>query len=422
MPAMRVELINIGTELLLGFVVNTHAAYLGQKLSAIGATLGRQVCVNDAAVELEDCLREALHRSDLVITSGGLGPTSDDITRNIVARHLGLRMDFDEVAMERIGARYRRRGTRMPESVRVQAMVPRGATVFYNDHGTAPGLAIPTRKPGNCRWLVLLPGPPRELRPMFETQVMPLLLREYQATLPIVDCRVLRVVGLGESVVAERVEPLLRELREVEIGYCARMGEVELRLIVRGREGARVRQVAERAEGIARKKLGQAIFGVGDVTLEQVVVGLLREKQQWLATAESCTGGCLANRITMVPGSSEIFREGWVVYSDRAKAKRLGVPRRLIEKHGAVSGQVAKAMAEGALRIAGVDYALAVTGIAGPTGGTTDKPVGTVHIAFASKRRTHAEKFCFQLDRETFKFITSQTALDMLRLRLLRES
>ncbi|MBI4025477.1 MAG: competence/damage-inducible protein A [Verrucomicrobia bacterium] len=420
---------NIGTELLMGFVVNTHAAYLGRKLNAMGATLARQVCVNDTPADIVASLREALERANLVITTGGLGPTSDDITLRLVVETLGLKTHLDERALKNICERFRRRGLEMPDSVKGQAVVPDIATVLYNEHGTAPGLAIPvSRADGDgaarcpthaCQWLVMLPGPPRELCPMFETQVMPLLQREFQSQLPALDCRVFKIVGLGESAVADLVEPVLKDIEGLEIGYCARSGEVDLRLAARGRDAAAVRRRCDQAEARSRKILGDAIFGTGDISLEQTVVELLRRKRKIVTTAESCTGGSLANRLTLVSGSSEAFRGGWVTYSNDEKTKMLDVAARLIEEHGAVSEPVARAMAEGALRKSTADYAIATTGIAGPTGGTEAKPVGTVFIALASSTQTRVESFRFQLDRETFKFIVTQTALNMLRKELL---
>ncbi len=426
---MRVLLLNIGTELLMGFVVNTHAAYLGQSLNGIGGTLVKQVCVNDTPEDIRQALREAFGQSDLVITTGGLGPTSDDITLRLVVEIFGLKTHVDERALENIRSRFRRRNIEMPESVKAQAIVPDIATVLYNAHGTAPGLAIPLQPvggvadldghKGSAQWIILLPGPPRELHPMFEQQVLPILKKEYAGLLPILDCRVFKIAGMGESTVEQRVEPPLKGLKNLEIGYCARTGEVDLRLVVRGTNAAEVKRIADDAEARARKELGDAIFGTGDVSLEQVVVGLLLQKKKHVATAESCTGGFLAHRITLVSGSSEVFRQGWVTYSNEAKTAMLGVPEKLIAEHGAVSEPVARAMAEGALQKSGADYALAVTGIAGPTGGTPEKPVGTVFIALATRKDCRVEQHLFAYDRETFKFVTVQTALNMLRMELL---
>jgi nicotinamide-nucleotide amidase len=413
---MRVELLNIGTELLMGFVVNTHASWLGRRLNAIGATLVRQACVTDHGADIRGALGEAMARAELVVTTGGLGPTSDDVTRAVVVEMLGLGTRVDEQVLGNIRERFRKRGMPMPESTKAQAVVPVTATVLRNAHGTAPGLAIPVEGRGPCRMVVMLPGPPRELHPMFEGQALPLLRERFAALLPALECRVLRVVGLGESRVEEMVEPRLRALGDLEIGYCARPGEVDLRLVARAADAAAARRAVERAEALAREILGDAVFGAGEESLEQAVVARLRGRGETLSTAESCTGGYVAHRVTLVSGSSECFKQGWVTYSNDAKATQLGVPGHLIVEHGAVSEPVARAMAEGARARAGTTWALAVTGVAGPSGGTPEKPVGTVFLALAGPRGTSCARHCFALDRESFKFIAAQTALNMLRL------
>lgn len=417
---MRVELLNIGTELLMGFVVNTHASWIGRRLNGIGATLTRQVCVTDTGDDVRAALSEAMGRADVVITTGGLGPTSDDITRSVVFEMLGLTTRVDEEVLANIRERFRKRGAPMPDSTKSQAIVPTAATVLYNSNGTAPGLAIPVASGGGCRMIVMLPGPPRELHPMFEGQALPLLRERFVDLLPFLDCRVLRVVGLGESRVEELVEARLRTVGGLEIGYCARPGEVDLRLVARAKEAPAARQAADRAEAIAREALGEAVFGRGEETLEQALVAMLRRKHDTLATAESCTGGYLAHRITLVSGSSECFKQGWVTYSNDAKATQLGVPGHLIVEHGAVSEPVARAMAEGARARAATTWGLSITGIAGPTGGTTEKPVGTVFIALSGPRGASCSRHLFALDRESFKFIAAQTAMNMLRLEAAR--
>jgi nicotinamide-nucleotide amidase len=411
----RVELLNIGTELLLGNVLNTHAVYLGKKLTEIGATLTRQACINDARDDILNSLNECTQRADILITTGGLGPTSDDITRDLVSEYFGLKMKLDERALQMIEDRFRRRGRTMLESMKVQAYVPEKSKVLYNQNGTAPGLIIPIETKTCCKWLVMLPGPPRELRPMFEQQVLPWIKEEFKSQLPIIECRVLKVAGVGESVIAEKIEPVLKGLKNLEIGYCARPNEVDIRLFIRGTDATEIRNVADIAEARTREVIENDIFGVGEQTLEEVVVKLLQHRKQTLTTAESCTGGFLAHRITMISGSSDVFKRGFIVYSNDAKASMVGVPGHLIIEHGAVSEPVAKAMAEGALHKAEADYALAVTGIAGPTGGTDEKPVGTVFIALATKKDVVVEKHLYQFDRETFKFVTTQTALNILR-------
>jgi nicotinamide-nucleotide amidase len=306
----------------------------------------------------------------------------------------------------------------MPPSVKIQAMVPAGARVLTNLNGTAPGLAIeinpnPFRADNRRSWLVLLPGPPRELRPMFSDLVLPLVLKEFPLERPFV-CRTLRTTGMGESAVEEKIAPPLQSLlpEGLELGYCARVGEVDVRLVAHGEKAA---AIVGQAEEIIRQLLGPLIFALDDETLESSVVRLLAAQKKTLALAESCTGGFIANRITNVPGASAVLVCGLVTYSNDAKKNLLGVSEETLAEHGAVSAAVARQMAEGARLRNGTDYALAVTGIAGPGGGTEQKPVGTVFIALAGPDGTEAHARFNAFDRETFKFITSQQALEMLR-------
>jgi nicotinamide-nucleotide amidase len=303
-------------------------------------------------------------------------------------------------------------------------MVPAGARVLPNADGTAPGLAIeinpnPFRTGGGRSWVILLPGPPRELRPMFLNSVVPLLLKEFPPTAKFFS-RTLKTTGLGESLVEERIATPLQPLiaRGLELGYCARIGEVEVRLAARGNQAGKL---VEQAEGIVRGLLRSLIFAVDDGTLEQTVVRMLTEQSKTVAVAESCTGGLIAHRITNVPGASVVLNCGLVTYSNEAKRDFLGVSADALAEHGAVSETVARQMAEGARNRCHTDYAIAVTGIAGPGGGTEEKPVGTVFIALVDAQGTVAKRKLNPFDRETFKFVTSQQALDLLRRRMLPE-
>lgn len=419
---MNVELINTGTELLLGYVVNTHQQWLCRQLADLGYVVSRQVTVADAAEAIRDAVAEALWRADLVIVTGGLGPTADDLTRERIAELLGRRLHEDATLLRHIEQFFAARRRPMPARARAQALVPEGAIVLPNHHGTAPGLALAVAgdtfgAAGRTRWLVLLPGPPRELHPMFTHEVVPLLLER----LPLDDaflCRTLRTTALGESIVEERLAPALADLaaRGLEIGYCARAGEVDVRLIARGEHAT---ELIEQAEQIVRAHIGKHVFGLNDEQLEVVLVRLLAERRQTLAVAESCTGGFLAHRLTNVPGASAVLVSGWVAYSNDAKERLLGVRPEVLATHGAVSDAVAREMAEGARGRTQVDYALAITGIAGPGGGTKAKPVGTVHIALATAWNTITVQRLNPYDRETFKYVTSQQALELLRQTIL---
>ncbi|MGZ8921462.1 MAG: CinA family nicotinamide mononucleotide deamidase-related protein, partial [Limisphaerales bacterium] len=366
--------------------------------------------------DIQSAVGEAITRADLVITTGGLGPTSDDRTRDLIAQLLQRPLREDPEIIARIEAFFGRRKRPMPISTRVQALVPEGATVLQNENGTAPGLAISYPHGSTTGLLVMLPGPPRELRPMFLKQVVPLIIERFGAA-PDFCCSVLRTVGIGESFLEERIAPDLAPLiaRGLDVGYCARVGEVDLRFIARCVEAT---ALVKEAEEIARKSLRSFIYARDPDALDAVVVRLLTEKQKTLALAESCTGGYIANRITNIPGASAVFRAGLVTYSNEAKETFLGVRAETLSQHGAVSEPVAREMAEGARARTGADYALAVTGIAGPSGGSPEKPVGTVFIAFATPTQTVVKQNLNQYDRETFKFLTSQQALDILRKEL----
>jgi nicotinamide-nucleotide amidase len=419
---MIVELINTGSELMLGRVLNTHQQWLCRQLADLGYVVSRQVAVPDTGSEIEQAVREALGRADLVIATGGLGPTSDDVTRDLVAQLLGKALREDAAVLAHIRSFFESRKRHMPERTKVQALVPEGAMVLHNPHGTAPGLAMevwpnPFRVGNQATWLIMLPGPPRELRPMFTDTVVPLL----QRVLPLASgfvCRTLRTTGVGESVVEEKIGGPMKRCVEagLDLGYCARPGQVDVRLAASGRDAER--QVRD-AEATVRELLGPHIYGVEDEDLETVIVRLLTERKATLALAESCTGGCIANRITNVPGASAVFLAGLVTYGNAAKQKFLGVHAETLDRHGAVSEPVAHEMVEGARQQAQADYALAVTGIAGPSGGTTDKPVGTVFIGLAGPSGTVVQRQFNPYDRDTFKQVTTQQALDLLRRAIL---
>ena len=409
-PRVNVELINTGSELMLGRVLNTHQQWLCRRLADLGYVVTRQVAVADAGRDIETVVREALSRADLIITTGGLGPTSDDITRQLIAELLGKKLHDDAAIVQHIEQFFASRKRPMPHSTRVQALVPEGALVLANPHGTAPGLAIQV---GDGRWLIMLPGPPRELRPMFDASVVPLL----QRSLPLSGgyiCRNLRTCGVGESVAEEKIGELLKPLitQGLDLGYCARVGQVDIRLAASGERGV---ELVRQGEAIVREQLGRHIFGENDDELEGVIVQLLTERKQTLALAESCTGGGIANRITNIPGASVVLLASLVTYANEAKQKFVGVRAETLAANGAVSEAVAREMAEGARRETGADYALSVTGIAGPGGGSDAKPVGTVFMALASARETVVLKQFNPFDRETFKNVTGTQVLEMLR-------
>jgi nicotinamide-nucleotide amidase len=451
---MNVEIVNTGSELMLGRVLNTHQQWLCRRLADLGHVVTRQVAVADTGSEIQQAVREALSRADLVITTGGLGPTSDDITRELIAKLLGKKLVENQDVLAHIENFFAKRGRPRPAKTSVETFVPEGALVFLNQTGTAPGLAMRVEDgawkvedgrhltpalsplladsqrgegeksahaaslpssilhPRSSRWLIMLPGPPRELRPMFDAAVVPLLKREFADEIFI--CRTLLTTGIGESRVQEFVEADLQPLvqRGLEIGYCARPGAVDVRLVA---SGATAKQLVGEAEAVVQRILGESIFGRDDEEIEQVVVKLLGQHKRTLALAESCTGGLIANRITDVPGASEVFLGGVVSYANSAKETFLGVRTESLATHGAVSEVVAREMAVGAREKFGSDFAIGVTGIAGPSGGTVEKPVGTVFIALASATGVEAKRFLNVWDRATFKQVTATQALEWLR-------
>jgi len=410
---MKVEIVNTGTELLIGDVINTNAAWLGQRAVELGLQIERVTTVPDG-VAIENALAEAVLRADAVIVTGGLGPTSDDVSREASAAVFGLQMDVSDEVLDTLAAYFSKRGKTVNEHNKRQAMVPRGGVVLPNPNGTAPGLYLPADlgAPKNFHCAVfLLPGPPRELKPMMENEVVPRL----RTMLPggeDRECRYFKFTGLGESDISTALQDDLEAIADLEIGYCLGKGDVDVRLL--GTHAA-----IESSAELCLSKLGEFLVSDDRRLLEKVVVDLLTMRGQWVSTAESCTGGFIANRITNVSGASRVLGHGFVTYSNDAKTQHLGVPAALISEHGAVSQEVVAAMALGCLRVSGADHALAVSGIAGPDGGTPDKPVGTVFIGLASKGHAmEVRKRWFPGDRERFKILTSQTALDFLRRRL----
>lgn len=422
---MVIEIINTGSELMLGFVLNTHQQWLCRQLADAGYDVARQTAIADTGTAIQQTVCEALARAEFIIVTGGLGPTSDDLTRDLIAQLLGRKLQVDASILKRLEEFFAQRNRPMPESTKVQALVPDGAVILDNPHGTAPGLAMevrpnPFRDDGKPSWLVMLPGPPREMRPMFTNHVLPLLQKTFPLETAFV-CRTLRTAGLGESFVEEKISPPLQSLVKagLELGYCAHYGEVDVRLVARG---AHAEKIVAEAENLVREKLGSHIFGVQDDQLNTLVVQLLTERKQTLVLAESCTGGYVANRITDVPGASAVFLCGMVTYSNEAKQNLLGVRTETLTKHGAVSEATAREMAEGARKRFNADYAVAITGIAGPSGGTPEKPVGTVFIALATTKHTFVLNPINRFDRPTFKQVTCHQALDLLRRTLIKSA
>lgn len=416
---MRAEIISVGTELLLGQIVDTNAAYLSQMLSSLGIDIYYRSTVGDNAARLADTLKTALSRSDVVITIGGLGPTEDDLTKETIADALGDEMVMDAVSEAKIRAFFERRGLPIAESNLKQALCPKHGQVVPNDVGTAPGALFEE----DGKIVIALPGPPGEMIPMVDRYVTPILSERAASTSgrSVIKSRVLRVCGIGESAAEIKVKDLLASSNPSLAPY-AKGGEVHFRVTAKSADEDEAERLIAGLESKVRERLGEFIYGIDEETLETVVVRMLVERGLTLALAESCTGGLVVNRITNVPGSSDAFIGGIVAYANEAKTKFLGVPEETLRAHGAVSSETAQAMAEGAARNVGTDIALGITGIAGPGGGSDEKPVGLVYIALKTPSGTEVTKNVYGGSREDIKMRASQTALNMLRVYLMRRT
>lgn len=415
-----VELLSIGDELLLGDIVDTNAPWLSRRLGELGVRVARRATVGDDEEDIVRAVREALDRTGAVVCTGGLGPTADDLTRPAVARVFGRRLRLDEDALARIRARFAELGREMPERNRVQAELPEGATVFPNDWGTAPGFAL---EDDAGRFVVVLPGVPLEMERIFDAYALPFLRRRWpEGARPLVH-RVLRTTGIAEAVVADRIADIAESIRPLTIAYLPRVTGVDLRLTSWGAlDAADAARRLDEAEAMLRERLGGYVYGTDDDDLAAVVGDALRRRGLTLALAESCTGGLIAKRITDIPGSSSYFFGGLVTYSNESKQALLGVREATLVAYGAVSEQTAREMAVGARRAIGADVAVSVTGIAGPGGGSPEKPVGTVWIGIATADGVETRHYRFLGERDEIRERTAQAALALLWRHLEREA
>ena len=410
---MRVEVINTGSELLLGQVINTNVAFLGQKLAELGIKIERQSSVPDGAI-IKNILLEAINRSELIIITGGLGPTHDDVSKEMAAELLDVELEEDLETLEQIRKKIESNGSKMRKINAKQAMVPKGAVILKNNNGTAPGIYLNHSINGNGVHIFLLPGPPRELNQMYNDSVDPILRGLIEQNSDIInDYKNLFFSGLGESELASRINEIINTSDpRVEFGYCLKPGGIIFRCVGEKR-------VVYEAQDKVKKSLRKYYLGDGIDSLQEFIVKDLKSKGESLSLAESCTGGLIASLITNVPGASMVFNIGHVTYSNSSKVRVLDVPPDLISLHGAVSQEVVISMAEGSLVKSNSDHSLAVSGIAGPSGATQNKPVGTVFIALASKgMKTVVFNKVYKTDRISFKEKVSMFALDLLRQRL----
>ena len=403
------ELISVGTEILLGDILNTDAQFLSIELARLGISVIHQSTVGDNRERLLAQLKEAADRSDIIILSGGLGPTPDDLTKEVCCEFFGKKMFLHEPTVEKIKTYFSTKGMKMAQNNLKQAMLPKDCVIFPNDNGTAPGMAI--EKDGVH--ILVLPGPPRELKPMFRNCAVPYLM---QFSDRIIVSHNIRTFGIGESLMAERVNDLF-DAENPTVAPYAKDGEALLRVTAMARTKEEAENLCEPVINEIKNRLDGFVYGVDYTCIEEAVIGKLKEKHMKVATAESCTGGLIAKRITDVPGASEVFDCGIISYANEIKHRVLGVSEDDLNKYGAVSEPVAKQMAQGALKVSGADIAVSVTGIAGPDSDSTNKPVGLVYIGLADRDNVWVRELrTSRKDRSYNRYVSASNALNMIRL------
>lgn len=410
---MRAETICIGTELLLGHVINSNASFIAGKLAELGIDHYFQTTVGDNPARLTDMITNGLNRSDIVITTGGLGPTVDDITTEIIARAVSKKLVLEKDVLRDISDFFRKMNKKIPKDTLRQALIPEGAKWLKNPYGTAPGLIVEC---GN-KAIIALPGPPREMRPMMENLVIPYLRKKSDGK-RLIKSRSIRLIGLAEAKVNKQVKGLLNLSGPVTLGIYAKQGEVELKIMAKAHNEADADSEIKKVENIIRKRLKPYIYGTDRETLAYNVVTALMKRGKTIATAESCTGGYLANLITDIPGASHVFTEGAITYSNDAKIGELGVKPETIIRYGSVSPQAAREMAAGIRKKSAAGIGISITGIAGPAGATKTKPIGLVYIALSIGKKVICRQFNFLGSRMEIKHQAAQAALDMLRKNL----
>lgn len=410
---MKAEIIAVGTEILLGDIVNTNAQYIARRLADMGILVYHQSVIGDNPKRLKEEYETAFKRSDIVIATGGLGPTKDDLTKETAGEYFNKKLILHKESLAKIEDYFKRMGKGINEGNKKQAYFPEGSIILPNAHGTAPGCIIDE----GGKILVMLPGPPREMVPMLENQVIPYLSR-YQDG--ILVSKVLKICGIGEGHMEEMIIDIINSQTNPTIAPYAKEGEVILRLTARAKDKNEAAVLIEPVEKMIRDRLGENIYGVDDDTIESVTAKLLLNKRLTISTAESCTGGLIASKLINYPGISEVFMEGAVTYSNSAKRNRLGVKEETLIKYGAVSSQTAEEMARGIAITSKTDIGMSVTGIAGPDGGTKEKPVGLVYIGLYIKGEVKTLELNLSGDRQYIRQRTAIKALDWLRRELLK--
>jgi nicotinamide-nucleotide amidase len=415
---MNVEVVTIGDELLLGFTVDTNAAHLARELAAAGVGIARRTTCGDEPGKIAAAVREALDRTGAVITTGGLGPTSDDLTKPSIAAIFGRAMKFDDAIWEELKVRwasYRWTGT-IPESNKQQAMIPEGAVILKNRHGSAPGIWLEDEK---GRWVAMLPGVPREMRGMLADELLPRVLSRVTGERTVVASLTLRTIGIGESALADLLGPLAKGPKGLPLAYLPSVEGTDLRLTTRNSSSDVALEKLTAGASELRGVLGTLVYGEGKTDLASVVLDLLRERKMKIAVAESCTGGMLGARLTAIAGSSDVVLGGVIAYANEVKETQLGVSPETLRNQGAVSEETAREMAAGVCARYGAQVGAAITGIAGPGGGTPEKPVGTVCIAVAAAGAVRSVKVQMIGDRDEIRRRSAQAALNLVRRSLI---
>lgn len=416
---MVVELISVGTEILLGNIVNTNATYLAEKCALLGCSLYHQTVVGDNEERMEEAIRQAIERADIVILTGGLGPTKDDLTKEVTAKVFGRKLYMDEHSRTRIRDYFEKiKSKKVTENNWKQALVPEGAIVIDNLNGTAPGLILEDKERGKAA--ILIPGPPNEMKPMFEHDIAPYLNKKQPEG---IYSQMVKVCGIGESRAETMVADLMDAQTNPTLAPYAKTGEVHFRVTARACSEEAAEKLMEPMIEEMKKRFGDAVYTTEEnVTLEESVIRLLEEKKMTVTTAESCTGGKLSGRLLNVSGASGVYNEGYITYANASKEKILGVKHETLETYGAVSEQTAAEMALGAAKAAGADAALSVTGIAGPGGGTAEKPVGLVYIGCAVNGEVTVREYRFTGNREKNRDYAVARAITLLREELLKRA
>ncbi|MBO3446158.1 competence/damage-inducible protein A [Clostridium sp. CCUG 7971] len=410
---MKAEIVTVGTEILLGDIVNTNSKYLAKELALLGIEVYYQISIGDNENRLLQVLEDSLKRSDIVITTGGLGPTDDDITKEVACKYFNQELILHELSLNKIKSHFEKLNIELTENNKKQAYFPKNSILLENKNGTAPGAIL--KKEGKT--IIVLPGPPREMIPMFENYVKPYL---QNTTDSILESKVLRLFGIGESLLEDKIIDIIKEQSNPTIAPYVGNMDVTLRITAKAKDKIEANNLISEVEDKIRERVGEFIYAEGDTSIEEVVAKLLVEKNMTISTSESCTGGLVSSSLINYPGISSVFMEGCVTYSNEAKINRLGVKKETLDTYGAVSEQTAREMAMGIAKNFNTNVGLSTTGIAGPEGGSDDKPVGLVYMGIYINGKTIVKKFVFNGDRQQIRMRATKTLLNELRIELLK--